>query len=168
MDIGRTPWRGGGGYTSPPLPIPTLGPHPPNNPHPQPHCHAPVAGLDMTIEPNGQNLSVGQRQLVCMVRALLCDCKILLLDEATASVDHHTDRLIQATLRDLKGVTTLTIAHRINTILESDRVLVMDDGKAIEFDNPQALIARPGSVFGDIVAQYQADHDASNSSPRSP
>jgi ABC-type multidrug transport system fused ATPase/permease subunit len=125
-------------------------------------------GLDMTIEPNGQNLSVGQRQLVCMVRALLCDCKILLLDEATASVDHHTDRLIQATLRDLKGVTTLTIAHRINTILESDRVLVMDDGKAIEFDNPQALIARPGSVFGDIVAQYQADHDASNSSPRSP
>lgn len=114
-------------------------------------------GLDMPIEPGGANLSVGQRQLVCMVRAMLLGAKVLLLDEATASVDMATDRLIQNTLRELKGVTTLTIAHRINTILDSDRVLVLDNGQAVEYDNPRTLIATPGSVFGQIVASFQAE-----------
>jgi ATP-binding cassette subfamily C (CFTR/MRP) protein 1 len=100
----------------------------------------------------GENLSQGQRQLLCLGRALLKQCRILLLDEATSSVDFETDREIQKTLRtSFAGCTVLTIAHRINTIMDSDKILVMQDGKAAEFAPPQELLENGDSVFSEIA-----------------
>ncbi|XP_014219235.1 multidrug resistance-associated protein 1 isoform X2 [Copidosoma floridanum] len=111
-----------------------------------------VKGLPNTltheVTEGGDNLSVGQRQLMCLARALLRKTKVLILDEATAAVDLETDDLIQRTIREeFKDCTVLTIAHRLNTILDSDRVIVLDKGSIIEFDSPDNLLQKQDSAF---------------------
>uniref|UniRef100_A0ABI7WFU9 Multidrug resistance-associated protein 1-like n=1 Tax=Felis catus TaxID=9685 RepID=A0ABI7WFU9_FELCA len=100
------------------------------------------------ISEGGENLSVGQRQLVCLARALLRKTKILILDEATASIDFETDNLVQTTVRkEFSDCTILTIAHRLHSIIDSDRVLVLDSGRITEFGTPQNLICKKGLFF---------------------
>lgn len=106
------------------------------------------AALDTLVEENGKNFSMGQRQLLCLARALLRKSKILLLDEATSVVDPRTDILIKETIRrDFSDSTLITIAHKLETIMDYDRILVMADGEAREFDTPAALYRNPKSIF---------------------
>ncbi|SCU78688.1 LAME_0A05358g1_1 [Lachancea meyersii CBS 8951] len=110
--------------------------------------------LDTKVSENGSNLSVGQRQLLCLSRALLNHSRILILDEATAAVDTETDRLIQETIRDeFKDRTILTIAHRIDTVLDSDKIMVLDKGKLKEFDTPANLLADKTTIFYNLCEQ---------------
>ena len=110
--------------------------------------------LDYECSEGGENLSVGQRQLICLARALLRKTKILVLDEATASIDYNTDELIQQTIRSqFAECTVLTIAHRLNTIMDSSRIIVLDKGKIVEFDTPQTLLAIKQGVFYSMAIQ---------------
>lgn len=105
-------------------------------------------GLDVKILEGGSNLSGGQKQLLCLARALLKLSRILVLDEATAAVDVQTDKIIQETIRnEFKDQTILTIAHRLETVMDSDRVLVLDKGEVKEFDHPQVLLDDESSEF---------------------
>ncbi|NXL98294.1 MRP2 protein, partial [Tyrannus savana] len=102
-------------------------------------------GLLHPVSEGGENLSVGQRQLVCLARALLRKAKILILDEATAAVDLETDHLIQTTIRsEFADCTVLTIAHRLHTIMDSNRVMVLQAGQIVEFDSPEELLQKQG------------------------
>nr|KAJ3419949.1 Multidrug resistance-associated protein 1 [Polyrhizophydium stewartii] len=108
--------------------------------------------LDAAIDENGANLSMGQRQLMCLCKAILAKPKVLIMDEATASVDAEADKRIQESIETQFAATTvLSIAHRLNTIAAFDRVLVLDGGRIAEFDAPHVLLGRAGSVFGDMV-----------------
>ncbi|XP_067675076.1 ATP-binding cassette sub-family C member 2-like [Haliotis asinina] len=119
-------------------------------------------GLATDCGEGGSNFSVGQRQLFCMTRTLLRKAKVLVLDEATASVDMETDDLIQQTIRsEFKDCTVLTIAHRLNTVMDYDRILVLDLGEVKEFDSPEKLIQKQG-VF------YQMARDAGINPRRTP
>jgi ATP-binding cassette subfamily C (CFTR/MRP) protein 1 len=111
-------------------------------------------GTDPRYSLTGSNLSQGQRQLVSLARALLTPSNILVLDEATAAVDVETDALLQTTLRSsmFRDRTIITIAHRINTILDSDRIIVLRQGEVAEFDTPEALIRRRG-LFYELVKE---------------
>ena len=103
--------------------------------------------LSSPIAESGSNLSQGQRQLLCLARALLKAPRVLLMDEATASIDYATDGKIQDTLRKVRGSTIITIAHRLQTIVDYDKVLVLDKGKLIEYDSPWELLSREESIF---------------------
>ncbi|XP_018565514.1 probable multidrug resistance-associated protein lethal(2)03659 [Anoplophora glabripennis] len=116
-----------------------------------------AGGLDSKMSEGGSNFSVGQRQLMCLARTIIRNNRILVLDEATANVDPHTDGLIQTTIRKkFANCTVLTIAHRLHTIMDSDKVLVMDAGRAVEFDHPYNLLKDPDSVFYGLVMQTGA------------
>lgn len=109
-------------------------------------------GLDDEVAEGGENFSQGQRQLLCIARSLLRKPKILVMDEATASIDNTTDAAIQEMIRsNFKNATVLTIAHRLNTILDSDRILVLDDGRIAEFDTPDNLLKLQNGVFKGMV-----------------
>jgi ABC-type multidrug transport system fused ATPase/permease subunit len=104
--------------------------------------------LDSPVTENGNNWSQGQRQLIALARALVKKTSLIVLDEATSSVDFDTDHQIQETIRkEFTDSTLLCIAHRIHTVADYDRILVLDHGQVKEFDTPYKLITREGSIF---------------------
>lgn len=111
-------------------------------------------GLDSIMSEGGSNFSVGQRQLVCLARAIVRNNKILVLDEATANIDPQTDAFIQNTIKNkFRMCTVLTIAHRLNTVMDSDKVLVMDIGTMVEFDHPHILLKNKNGFLYKMVEQ---------------
>mmetsp|Transcript_42910 Transcript_42910/g.71422 ORF Transcript_42910/g.71422 Transcript_42910/m.71422 type:complete len:1444 (-) Transcript_42910:118-4449(-) len=111
-------------------------------------------GLSSKIVEGGENFSVGQRQLFCLARAILRKARVLVLDEATANIDYDTDALIQKTIRTVfKRCTVLTVAHRLNTIMDSERILVLSDGVLAEFADPNQLLSNPNSLLTSMVDQ---------------
>ncbi|KAK3787714.1 hypothetical protein RRG08_031943 [Elysia crispata] len=108
--------------------------------------------LEFQVSEAGENFSVGEKQLMCMARALLRDSKVVVLDEATAAVDLETDRQMQETLKDaFEGCTLLIIAHRLTSVVTCDRVMVMDNGQVHEFDTPENLMSRSNSMFKSML-----------------
>jgi ABC-type multidrug transport system fused ATPase/permease subunit len=115
-------------------------------------------GLSQHVSSMGANFSLGQQQLVCLARALLNDSSLLLLDEATAALDSETDEKVQQVLRSAFAKRTiLTIAHRIDTIIDSDRIIVMDAGRVVEFAPPAELIENEKSIFAELCKQSGAN-----------
>ncbi|KAG5533847.1 hypothetical protein RHGRI_027895 [Rhododendron griersonianum] len=111
---------------------------------------------------DGSNWSMGQRQLFCLGRALLRRSKILVLDEATASIDNATDLILQRTIRtEFADCTVITVAHRIPTVMDCTMVLAISDGKLVEYDEPMNLMKREGSLFGQLVKEYWSHYDQS-------
>jgi len=118
-------------------------------------------GLLEQVAEGGENFSQGQRQLLCIARALLRKPKILVLDEATASIDNATDNAIQEMIRkNFADATVLTIAHRLNTIMDSDRVLVLDDGRMAEFDCVDRLLEKENGMFRAMVEKSRRAKEA--------
>ncbi|KAK1268576.1 ABC transporter C family member 10 [Acorus gramineus] len=112
-------------------------------------------GLSSIVVEDGSNWSMGQRQLFCLGRALLRRCRILVLDEATASIDNTTDAILQKTIRtEFADCTVITVAHRIPTVMDCTMVLAISDGKLVEYDEPMKLINTAGSLFGKLVKEY--------------
>jgi ABC-type multidrug transport system fused ATPase/permease subunit len=111
-----------------------------------------LSALDEIVEEGGRNYSVGERQLLCLARAILSQPKVLVLDEATASVDKDTDAFIQKMIRTrFQGTTFLTIAHRLNTIMDYDKVVVLGKGRVLECGSPKDLLQNKNGVFTDLV-----------------
>ena len=113
--------------------------------------------LQFQLRECGSNFSVGERQLLCLARALLHKTKIIIMDEATANVDFETDRLIQEVIRHkFQDCSVLTIAHRLNTIIDYDKVLVLDGGRVVEFDKPEVLLGKENGFFAELVKTHHA------------
>ena len=111
-------------------------------------------GLDFKIKENGDNLSSGEKQLICLARAMLRKSKIITMDEATSSIDYDTENLIQnAILTTLKDITVITIAHRLKTILDYDRIFVFENGQLIEQGTPKELIENKNGHFYSLYSQ---------------
>ncbi|KAI3703061.1 hypothetical protein L6452_28816 [Arctium lappa] len=119
--------------------------------------------LDSTVTENGENWSMGQQQLVCLGRVLLKKSKILVLDEATASVDTATDNMIQKTIREhFSDSTVITIAHRITSVVNGDMVLVLNNGLIEEYDSPKILLEEKSSSFSKLVCEYNRRSNSSH------
>lgn len=111
-------------------------------------------GLDYKLVKGGLNFSMGQRQLICLARAILRNNNILISDEATASVDPDTDQVIQKTIRlNFSHCTVLTISHQLHNIMDSDRILVMENGRVVEFDQPIVLLMKVNGHLRKLVDQ---------------
>jgi ATP-binding cassette subfamily C (CFTR/MRP) protein 1 len=118
-----------------------------------------AGGLTATVAEDGNNWSQGQRQLLCIARALLKRSRVVMLDEATASCDVTTDAMVQKVIRHVfKGCTVLTIAHRLHTIADSDKIMVLSQGEVAEFDSPAILLNTPGSVYRSLVEESEKTH----------
>ncbi|KAE9112320.1 Multidrug resistance-associated protein 1 [Phytophthora fragariae] len=110
--------------------------------------------LAYELSENGENFSVGERQMLCMARALLTRSRIVVMDEATASIDHATEKKLQEMIkRDFQDATVLTIAHRLGTVLDSDRIMVLSDGRVVEFDSPRSLVKGGSGVFYELARE---------------
>ncbi|GAA5903406.1 hypothetical protein JCM6882_006539 [Rhodosporidiobolus microsporus] len=132
------------------------------------HVEGMEGKLDAKIDEGGSNFSAGQRQLICLGRALLRRSKILVLDEATAAVDVESDRDIQAVIRrEFANATIFVIAHRINTIMDCDKILVMSAGKVAEFDSPSTLLQQPESIFRSLAVEAGLVKTGGTNTPRS-
>lgn len=102
-------------------------------------------GLDTLVSDGGSNFSVGQRQLLCLARAILCQNKVLVLDEPTANVDSHTDKLLQKSVKEnFDGSTIIAVAHRLDTVISYDKILVLGGGSVLEYGSPCELIQTDG------------------------
>ena len=105
-------------------------------------------GLNQEISEGGSNLSVGEKQLICITRAILRKSKIIVMDEATASIDYKTEEMIQKAISELLNDSTfITIAHRIKTIINYDKILVLNNGEMVEFDSPKNLLEKKGLFY---------------------
>ncbi|XP_058769855.1 ABC transporter C family member 10-like [Vicia villosa] len=121
-------------------------------------------GLDSSVVEDGANWSMGQRQLFCLGRALLRRSRVLVLDEATASIDNATDLILQKTIRtEFADCTVITVAHRIPTVMDCTKVLSISDGKLVEYDEPMKLMKREGSLFGKLVKEYWSHFQSAES-----
>ncbi|CAK4072405.1 unnamed protein product, partial [Aphanomyces euteiches] len=110
--------------------------------------------LEAILEENGENLSVGERQMLCMGRALLSESKVVVMDEATAAIDAETDAKLQKVIKtEFKDATVLTIAHRLDTVLDGDRIMVLDAGRIVQFDTPMRLIAKGQGHFFQLAKE---------------
>ena len=108
-------------------------------------------GMSYVVDEGGSNFSMGERQLLCLARAILCKSRILVLDEPTANVDVKTDKLLQeAVKKSFDGATIISVAHRLDTIIENDLILVLGDGKVLEYGRPHDLLSRDGN-FASMV-----------------
>ena len=117
-----------------------------------------VSSVGDKVLQDGSNFSVGQRQLLVIARALLDGAGVVICDEATAAIDAEADQRIQKVLRtDFAKATTLTVAHRLNTIMDSTHILCMADGKAVEFDTPSKLLQK-GGFFKDLVDKWEEEN----------
>ena len=111
-------------------------------------------GLEQNISENGSNLSIGEKQLICITRAILRKSKIIVLDEATASIDYKTEEIIQTALNEILSTSTMiSIAHRIKTVMNADKILVLENGEIIEFDTPKQLLSNKNSYFYDFYSK---------------
>ena len=124
-----------------------------------------AGGLNGSVAEDGDNFSQSQRQLLCIARALLRQSKIVMLDEATASCDVHTDALVQQVIREVfVGCTVLTIAHRIHTIYDSDKIMVLSEGRVAEYGAPSDLLFTTGSMYRALVEESATG--SGNGTPR--
>jgi ABC-type multidrug transport system fused ATPase/permease subunit len=119
--------------------------------------------LSSAVTENGECFSVGERQLLCLARAMVRDTRIILLDEATANVDAGSDQIMQQVIRKhFATCTTITIAHRLDTIMDSDRILLLDRGTVAEFASPEELLRNPASLFYSMVQLHRQQHNSSS------
>lgn len=118
--------------------------------------------LQMSITESGNNLSSGERQLICICRAILRSSSVVILDEATANIDVVTEQKIQKLIgEEFKNATMITIAHRLNTIIASDKVMVLSFGKILEFNTPSALMQNPNSEFSSLLKEIEKEENGS-------